>query len=113
MRSLSNRKPSLAVLALVGCVLLPALPAEAGDSRQLSRLVPVSQDLGGIWQQLLFWLGLGGEKETPGSLDDQEWSHAAGREDAGPYIDPDGSPRLNGTSGKGGDGAAIYPISGR
>lgn len=112
MRFLIQRKLSLVAFALAGCLLLPALPAEAGE-RRLSRLAPVPQDWQEVWGQLLSWFGLAGEREIPASPDDQQWSHTAGQDDAGPAIDPDGSPRLNGTTGQGGDGTAIEPVGSR
>ena len=116
MRFLIQRNLSLVALALAGWLLLPALPAEAGDRGRLSHVAPVPQDWQGvqdIWEQILSWFGLEGESGIPGSQDDQQWSHAAGKEDAGPYIDPNGLPKLNGSSGQGDEGTAIAPIGGR
>lgn len=96
----SQRNLSLVALALAGSLLLSTLPANAGDLVS-SRLAPFSQEQG-IWEQLLSWFGFG----------EEQWSHAAGKDDAGPAIDPNGVPRLSGTIGQG-TGAATDPISGR
>lgn len=105
---LFSRKHSLAVLALSGSLLLPAVPAEARDLG--NSISPVSQDWQSLWEQVLSWLGLGGENPPSG---DQQWSHAAGKEDAGPYIDPNGLPGTNGSNGQGDDDTAIHPIGTR
>jgi hypothetical protein len=108
MHLLSERKLPLVALVLAGCLLLLALPAQAADSR----LVPPSLNWQSLWEQVLSWIGLGGEGESTGS-GDQQWSHAAGKEDAGPYIDPNGLPGTNGSNGQGDDGTAIQPIGTR
>lgn len=104
-----SRKHSIAVLALVGCLLLPALPAEAAGYR----LVPTSLDWQSLWGQFLSWFSLAEEEPVPEIPGDQQVSHAVGKEDAGPYIDPDGKPRLNGTSGQSTTSSAIDPVGSR